>query len=77
MHSQRKPYTFINIESLVTMVLLSLCAKVDENELKELDELVCWDPGVVSCFSRNYFVRDKVKVIFTSHLVQSSEGLLS
>lgn len=77
MPSQRKPYTFINIESLVILVLLSLCAKVDENELKELDKLVCWDPGVVNCFSRNYFVRDKVKVIFTSPLVQSSEGLLS
>ncbi len=34
------------------------------NELKELDELVCWDPGVVNCFSRNYFVRLQGKGYF-------------
>lgn len=64
MHSQRKPYTFITIESLVTLVLLSLCVKVNEYELKELDELVCWDPGVVNCFNRNYFVRLQGKGYF-------------
>lgn len=51
-------------EILVTLLPLSLCTTVDENKLNDLAKLVCWDPGVVICFSRNY--RDKVKVIFSS-----------